>query len=90
MKNSKPHVRPITYPLTLLVTGLLRVYKLILSPYMPMACRYDPTCSVYMMDAIHHHGLTRGLWLGLKRIGRCHPWGGHGYDPAPKPIQQKK
>lgn len=90
MKKNKSHSSPFTAPLTLFFIGLLRFYKLAISPYMPMACRYDPTCSAYMIDAIHDHGFITGLWLGLKRIGRCHPWGGHGYDPAPKPVQPKK
>ena len=63
--------------------GLVRVYQAILSPYLPNACRYSPTCSQYAIEAIRKHGTVRGGWIGLKRMGRCHPWGGHGYDPVP-------
>ncbi|WP_081413701.1 membrane protein insertion efficiency factor YidD [Eisenibacter elegans] len=62
---------------------LVRFYQVAISPLFPSACRYQPTCSHYMVEAIETHGLWRGLRLGLKRIGRCHPWGGHGYDPVP-------
>jgi uncharacterized protein len=62
---------------------LLRGYKLILSPLFAGSCRYSPSCSDYMSIAIHEHGLTMGVWLGLKRLARCHPFGGHGYDPVP-------
>mgnify|MGYP000147354575 CR=1 FL=1 len=46
-------------------------------------CRYTPSCSTFAREAIAHHGAIRGLWLALRRVGRCHPWGGHGYDPVP-------
>lgn len=57
-------------------------YKRFISPMLPPACRYEPTCSVYMMDAILKHGLC-GLGLGVRRLLRCHPWGQSGYDPVP-------
>ncbi|STD59658.1 membrane protein insertion efficiency factor YidD [Empedobacter falsenii] len=63
---------------------LIRFYQLAISPWMGSNCRYQPTCSSYMIEALKEHGLLKGLWLGTKRIGRCHPWGGHGYDPVPK------
>jgi uncharacterized protein len=63
---------------------LVRFYQLAISPWLGSNCRYQPTCSSYMIDALKEHGLLKGLWLGTKRIGRCHPWGGHGYDPVPK------
>ncbi|GAB3562091.1 membrane protein insertion efficiency factor YidD [Spirosoma luteolum] len=63
--------------------GLVRAYQAVLSPYLPNACRYTPTCSQYMIEAVRRHGAWRGGWLGLKRMSRCHPWGGHGYDPVP-------
>ena len=62
----------------------VRFYQLAISPWIGSNCRYQPTCSSYMIEALKEHGLLKGLWLGTKRIGRCHPWGGHGYDPVPK------
>lgn len=62
---------------------LVRGYRLVLSPWLGQNCRYQPTCSVYMIEALEQHGALKGLWLGLKRLGRCHPWGGSGYDPVP-------
>jgi putative membrane protein insertion efficiency factor len=61
----------------------VRLYQYLLSPLLPMACRYAPTCSEYAVMAIRKHGLLKGWWLAIKRIGRCHPWGGSGYDPVP-------
>ena len=63
---------------------IIRGYKRFISPVLPPACRYLPTCSVYAIEAIERHGTTKGLWLGTKRICRCHPWGGSGYDPVPQ------
>ena len=62
---------------------LVWFYKIIISPLMPATCRFQPTCSSYMIDALKKHGPFYGLFLGLKRIGRCHPWGRSGYDPVP-------
>ena len=61
----------------------IRFYQLAISPHFPSACRYTPTCSQYAIEAIRKHGPLKGLWLGVKRICRCHPWGGSGYDPVP-------
>lgn len=66
-----------------LLIALVRFYQGAVSPFLPNACRYTPTCSQYMIEAVQKHGAFRGGWLGLKRIARCHPWGGHGYDPVP-------
>lgn len=63
---------------------LIRFYKIAISPLLGNNCRYHPTCSSYMIEALQVHGLIKGLYLGTKRILRCHPWGGSGYDPVPK------
>jgi putative membrane protein insertion efficiency factor len=68
-----------------LLLGSIRLYQLTLSPWLGRTCRYEPTCSAYAMEAIETHGARRGVWLAVKRIGRCHPWGGAGYDPVPRP-----
>ena len=64
--------------------GLIRGYQLAISPWLGPRCRYQPTCSEYAREAMQAHGLRRGGWLALRRIVRCHPWGGSGYDPVPK------
>lgn len=58
-------------------------YRNFISPLLPPACRYTPTCSQYAIEAIKKHGPFKGLWLAIKRICRCHPWGSSGYDPVP-------
>ena len=62
---------------------LIKLYQYTLSPYMGRQCRYTPTCSNYALEALQKHGLLRGGWLATKRILRCAPWGGSGYDPVP-------
>ncbi|MCW5908181.1 MAG: membrane protein insertion efficiency factor YidD [Chitinophagales bacterium] len=66
-----------------LFIGAIRIYKILLSPILPPSCRYNPTCSEYGIQAIKKYGPFKGGWLTLKRIARCHPWGGSGYDPVP-------
>ena len=66
-----------------LILAALRAYKRFLSPLLPTACRYHPTCSEYMTQAIQQHGAARGVWLGLKRLCRCHPFHSGGFDPVP-------
>ena len=61
----------------------VRFYQRAVSPLLPPACRYTPTCSQYMVEAVAKHGALKGLYLGIRRILRCHTWGGHGYDPVP-------
>ncbi|WP_081824632.1 membrane protein insertion efficiency factor YidD [Flavobacterium seoulense] len=63
---------------------LVRFYQLVISPLTPASCRFTPTCSAYMIDALRIHGLFYGGYLGLKRILSCHPWGKSGYDPVPE------
>jgi putative membrane protein insertion efficiency factor len=60
----------------------LRMYKRWISPMLPSACRFRPTCSEYMMEAVARHGVVRGVWMGLKRLGRCHPFHTGGFDPV--------
>lgn len=62
---------------------LIKVYQYLLSPLIPNACRYEPTCSVYYIEALKKYGPIKGSYLGIKRILSCHPWGGHGHDPVP-------
>ena len=62
---------------------LARFYRIAISPWLGANCRFDPTCSSYAIEALRVHGILTGGWLALKRIGRCHPWGGSGYDPVP-------
>ena len=62
---------------------LVRFYQIIISPLLPATCRYSPTCSQYMVEALKKHGLFYGGFLGMKRILSCHPWGKSGYDPVP-------
>lgn len=73
--------------LTKLVSELLilpvRFYQLCISPMLPRSCRFTPTCSQYAVEALRKHGPLKGSWLAIRRILRCHPWGGSGYDPVP-------
>lgn len=65
--------------------GAVRLYQIFLSPFLGGHCRFHPSCSVYAIEAIETHGLWRGTRLAMARMGRCHPWGGQGYDPVPPP-----
>ncbi len=61
---------------------------MVISPLLGPRCRYFPTCSQYAIEALHRHGTVKGVYLSARRISRCHPWGGHGYDPVPpKPLR---
>lgn len=66
------------------VIAALRAYQWVLSPLLGSNCRYQPTCSQYCEQAVRRFGVVKGGWLALRRIGRCHPWGGQGYDPVPE------
>jgi len=70
--------------LALPLRGLVWIYRHALSPLIGANCRFQPTCSAYAEEALRTHGAFRGGWLTIKRIGRCHPWGGSGYDPVPE------
>jgi hypothetical protein len=70
-------------PLVAIVRLLIRGYQLVISPLSGPRCRYLPTCSEYAAEAVLVHGVVRGGWLSLRRIARCHPWGGSGFDPVP-------
>ncbi len=68
---------------TWLLTLPILFYRRCISPLTPPACRFTPTCSAYALEALRKHGPLKGLWLAVRRILRCHPWGGSGYDPVP-------
>ena len=70
-------------PAAFLLSLPVRAYRVVLSPWIGNGCRYQPTCSVYALDALERHGAAKGGYLMVHRICRCHPWGGHGYDPVP-------
>lgn len=80
----------------LVIRIFIRTYQMIVSPVLAFVsgpgsgCRFEPTCSHYFLAAVETHGAARGSWLGLKRLARCHPWGGHGYDPVPTQIINRK
>ncbi|MFI3320142.1 MAG: membrane protein insertion efficiency factor YidD [Rikenellaceae bacterium] len=65
------------------LVALIFIYRNCISPFTPPSCRYTPTCSQYALEALRKHGLFKGGWLTIKRISRCHPWGGSGHDPVP-------
>ena len=69
----------LVYPLLMLI----RAYQVAISPMLGSRCRFHPSCSEYSLDALRRHGLLPGLWLAVRRIGRCHPWHPGGYDPVP-------
>ena len=85
MKSKMQPERSIISRFILLLTyAVLRGYKLLISPLIGPRCRHLPTCSEYAEEALRKHGLVKGGWLSIKRIGRCHPWGSSGYDPVPE------
>ncbi len=66
-----------------LLVGLLKAYRLVVSPLYGQVCRYHPSCSAYALDAVTQYGAGRGVWLAVRRLARCHPWSSGGYDPVP-------
>ncbi len=83
MEVVKSITRGIRYLFSQVLILLFTIYKYAISPMLPKACRYTPTCSTYAIEAVKKHGPLKGFWLAVKRIASCHPWGGHGYDPVP-------
>ena len=75
-------------PRTVLVTGV-RAYQRCLSPALPPACRFTPSCSAYAVTALERYGAVRGTWMALRRLARCHPWNPGGYDPVPDRNQRR-
>lgn len=73
-----------------LLIGLVRGYQLLISPLLGNNCRYTPSCSTYTIEAMEKHGALKGLWMGIRRVGRCHPFHEGGYDPVPDPGEEKK
>jgi len=71
-------------PAAIFIRGLVRCYQLVLSPVLPAACRFQPSCSAYAIEAVGRHGAAIGLWLAVRRILRCHPWHDGGFDPVPE------
>ena len=66
-----------------LLVAAIRIYQALVSPWLGPACRFEPSCSHYAIEAVQRHGPVRGVWLAAKRLARCHPLGDHGYDPLP-------
>ena len=85
MNNPLPSMRRVFSLLArlprLLLIGLVRLYQLVLSPHLGRTCRFHPTCSTYAIQAFREYGAAKGFVLTIHRLFRCHPWGGHGYDP---------
>ncbi len=76
-------MKPLLKILALPFIVLIRLYQVMISPWLGPSCRFTPTCSHYGLEAFKKYGVFKGFWLTVKRISRCHPWGGHGHDPVP-------
>lgn len=94
MRKVEPHLKSIADTISKgvawLLIGMVRFYRAAISPYIGSNCRHTPTCSRYMIEAIEIWGPLKGVWLGLKRIGKCHPWGTSGYDPVPEKEKKEE
>ncbi len=75
----KAIIKLVTFPFIIVI----KIYQILISPFFPSSCRFAPTCSQYSFEALRKYGLFKGGWLGIKRISKCHPWGGSGHDPLP-------
>ena len=73
----------ISIPFSYLFIGIIKVYQNSISPLLGPACRFEPSCSHYGIEAFKKHGFFKGFGLTIKRVSKCHPWGGHGHDPVP-------
>ena len=89
-QSEKSHKHSCSHIGTQTLSLPIRFYRICISPLIPNRCRYFPTCSEYALEALETHGVMHGLWLSIKRIARCHPWGSHGYDPVPNKQNPKK
>jgi len=67
-----------------MIKGAVKAYQILISSWTPPSCRFYPTCSQYMIQAVERYGPFRGTWMGLRRVARCHPWNDGGYDPLPE------
>jgi len=85
-----PPVTPSPTPVAFVLRILIRGYQILVSPFFASSCRYWPTCSHYAMDAVRQHGAVRGGWLTVRRVARCHPWGGSIYDPVPDAATENR
>lgn len=75
----KAIIKLVTFPFIIVI----KIYQILISPLFSSSCRYTPTCSQYSLETLKKYGLFKGGWLGIKRISKCHPWGGSGHDPVP-------
>jgi len=76
-------LKVISVPIRYLFIGIIKIYQYTISPLLGPSCRFEPSCSQYGIEAFTKHGIMKGFTLTLKRIAKCHPWGGHGHDPVP-------